>query len=138
MERTRGLLGALTAVAAVAAAGSLYFSLGLGLNPCDLCWYQRILMYPLVVILGVATLDRDATAWRTGLPLSALGAVAAAYHSYLQAASGGSGACTADGGCAVILWSAAGGTLTIPRLSLLAFAALTVGLIALARSERRG
>ncbi len=47
-------MAALTVVAGVATAGSLYFSEVLGLVLCDLCWYQRILMYPLVVVLGVA------------------------------------------------------------------------------------
>ena len=59
-----------TLLAAVATAGSLFFSLGLGLVPCELCWYQRILMYPLVVVLGVATVELRPAVWKTALPLS--------------------------------------------------------------------
>ena len=46
-------------VAAVATAGSLYLSEVANFTPCTLCWYQRIAMYPLVVLLGIATWRRD-------------------------------------------------------------------------------
>ncbi len=42
-----------------------------GYIPCVLCWYQRIAMYPLVVILGVAVWRRDAQVWRTVVPIAA-------------------------------------------------------------------
>lgn len=131
MNRTRILLGVTTAVAFVATAGSLFFSLGLGLQPCELCWYQRILMYPLVVVLGVATLDGDDRVWRTALPLSTVGAIVAAYHSYLQVNPDIGGVCGVGGGCAAILYPMAGGLLTIPRLSLVAFLLVTAGLLVL-------
>jgi disulfide bond formation protein DsbB len=127
-------LAALTLVAAVATAGSLWFSLGLGLVPCRLCWYQRILMYPLVVVLGVAAVEGRAGVWRTALPLAGLGTVVAAYHSYLQVAPGGGTTCSLGGhSCVTIQYTLAGGLLTIPRLSLVAFVALTVGLAWTAR-----
>ena len=117
VDRTRVLLGVGTLVAAVATAGSLFLSLGLGLVPCDLCWYQRILMYPQVVAFGVAAFEGRATAYRTVLPLAVPGAALAAYHSWLQVASGGR--CTVGGACASVQLRAAG--LTIPNLSLVAF-----------------
>ena len=46
-------------VATVTTLGSLYYSEHAGFMPCELCWYQRILMYPLVIVLGVAALRRD-------------------------------------------------------------------------------
>ena len=46
-------------VALLATAGSLYFSEVANYLPCTLCWYQRIAMYPLVLILGIAVLRRD-------------------------------------------------------------------------------
>lgn len=128
----RHLLASGTVVAVVASTGSLYFSLGLGLIPCELCWYQRILMYPLVVVLGVATIERRPAVSRTALPLSVLGVGVAAYHSYLQVAPGG-GTCSLGGGCTAIQWSALGGVLTIPRLSLLAFVLVSLGTVAAAR-----
>jgi len=60
-------------VAVIATLGSLYFSEVRGFIPCELCWYQRILMYPLAVILGVAAFVEDDKCKRYVLPLSVLG-----------------------------------------------------------------
>ncbi len=127
----RSLLTAVWVVALVATCGSLFLSLGLGLIPCRLCWYQRILMYPLVVVLGVAVVDRDHAVWRTALPLSALGTVVAAYHVVLQLYPSLESGCSIGGGCAVVRYSMLDGLLTIPRLSLTAFVLITLGLLAL-------
>ncbi|MFD1570545.1 disulfide bond formation protein B [Halorubrum laminariae] len=135
MSETTVWLSAATLVATVATAGSLWFSLGLGLTPCDLCWYQRILMYPLVVVLGVATVERRAAVSRTALPLAGLGVVFSAYHSYLQATTA---QCSLGGPCASVQWQSPVVGLTIPNLALVAFvaiAALSVG--AWLRVERR-
>lgn len=132
----RPLLAGATAIAGVATAGSLWFSLGLGLVPCELCWYQRILMYPLVVVLGVAALERRPGVWRTALPLALPGLGLAAYHSYLQASTVACGLGT--GGCAAVQWRAPVVGLTIPNLSLLAFALVTACLgVVLARERAR-
>src|SRR3989304_345409 len=56
--------------AVIARAGSLYYSEVAGSPPCEYCWYQRIAMYPLVVILGVAMLRRDRGGHRYVLPLA--------------------------------------------------------------------
>lgn len=137
MMHSRPLLLGTTIVASVATAGSLFFSLGLGLVPCELCWYQRIFMYPLVVVLGVAALDDNDHVWRTGLPLSALGTSVAAYHSYLQVNPAIGAVCGVDGGCTAVLYPMAGGLLTIPRLSLVAFLCITIALVVLWRRPGR-
>ena len=67
-------------VALVTTAGSLYYSEHLGFIPCELCWYQRILMYPLVIVLGVGWLRKDARAWITAVPFVLLGAPLSLYH----------------------------------------------------------
>lgn len=121
-----------TLVATVATAGSLYFSLGLGLVPCELCWYQRILMYPLVLVLGVAAIENRRRVFLTALPLSALGTVVAAYHSWLQV-SDTTGTCSVGGGCSAIQYQVAG--LSIPNLSLIAFVLITVILVVTVRSQ---
>lgn len=134
----RPVLVGLTLVASVATVGSLYFSLGLGLVPCELCWYQRILMYPLVVVGGVAMLERRAAVWKTILPLSLGGVAVASYHVYLQVTPAAAGSCGIGGGCAAVLYPMLGGLLTIPRLSLVAFAlvsALGAGLAWLERGD---
>lgn len=126
-DRPRLLLAAATAVATVATASSLYLSLGLGLTPCRLCWYQRILMYPLVVVLGVAAAERRPGVVRTALPLAVPGAAIAAYHSWLQVSQTtcGIGAIS----CAQIQYRVLG--LTVPNLSLMAFVLVT-GLVVVA------
>jgi len=119
-------LAAGTLVAVVATTWSLYLSLGLGLVPCELCWYQRILMYPLTVILGVAALENRTRVYRTALPLSVLGAGIAAYHSWLQV-SGGSETCSIGGGCSAVQYQFLG--LSVPNLSLIAFVLVSLALI---------
>ncbi len=71
-------------VSLVATIGSMYFSDGVGLIPCLLCWYQRIAMYPLAVVLGVAFWRNDPSVWRFALPLPLIGFVISAYHVLLQ------------------------------------------------------
>ena len=71
-------------VALVATLGSLYLSEIRQIEPCMLCWYQRIAMYPLVIVLGVALLRRDGEVWKTALPLSLIGACTSAYHIAVQ------------------------------------------------------
>lgn len=80
----RLLLGIAWLAAGIATAGSLYFSQVVGFAPCVLCWYQRIAMYPLVLVLAVAAITADARAWRYGLPLSGAGLLVSAYHIALQ------------------------------------------------------
>ncbi|ELZ59793.1 MULTISPECIES: disulfide bond formation protein B [Halorubrum] len=123
-------LSAATAVATLATAGSLWFSLGLGLTPCDLCWYQRIAMYPLVVVLGVAAVEERPAVARTALPLVAVGLGLAVYHSYLQATLA---ECTVGGPCATVLWRSPLVGLSIPNLSLVAFGVLAVLLVGMRR-----
>jgi disulfide bond formation protein DsbB len=129
----RPLLAAGMLVAAMATAGSLWFSLGPGLVPCDLCWYQRILMYPLVVVLGVAAVESRPGVWRTALPLSVAGLVVAGYHSYLQATTTRCG--LGGGGCAAVQWRAPLVGLSIPNLSLVAFLLVTAVVVGVAVSR---
>ena len=128
-------LSSATLVATVATAGSLWFSLGHGLDPCTLCWYQRILMYPLVVVLGVATVEKRSTVSRTALPLAIPGLCLAAYHSYLQVTTN---SCTFGGPCAVVQWRSPVVELTIPNLSLIAFGLITVLLIGMQIFLKKG
>jgi disulfide bond formation protein DsbB len=67
-------------VALVTTLGSLYYSEHAGFVPCELCWYQRIVMYPLVIVLGVAWLRRDAKVWITVLVFVVVGAPLSLYH----------------------------------------------------------
>ncbi|WKZ83349.1 MAG: disulfide oxidoreductase [Acidimicrobiia bacterium] len=71
-------------MATVAMLGSLYFSEIAGFIPCEYCWYQRIAMYPLVVILAVGLIGRDERVHRYVYPLASIGALIAAYHYSIQ------------------------------------------------------
>jgi len=68
------------AVAAVSMAGSLYYSDVVGYPPCSLCWYQRIAMYPLVIMLAVAARRRMRSVRVYALPLVVGGAIIALYQ----------------------------------------------------------
>jgi disulfide bond formation protein DsbB len=121
-----------TFIAMLSTTGSLFFSLGLGLVPCELCWYQRILMYPLVVILGVATIELRPSVWRTALPLSVGGIILSGYHSVLQATST---TCSFTGACAAVQWQSPLLGLTIPNLSFIGFTLATVSILSVVISE---
>lgn len=130
----RRLLAGGTIVALVGTLGSLYFSEVMGLIPCELCWYQRILMYPLVVILAVATVEHYIGVWKMGLPLSILGTLVATQHTLLQAGIIPESADTCGIGCSGVDWQLS--ILTIPRLSLLAFLLITAVLLIVAFIDR--
>lgn len=67
-------------VAAVTTLGSLYYSEVVGYIPCDLCWYQRVLMYPLAVVLAVGVIRRDRAVLWYSAPFVVIGAPLALYH----------------------------------------------------------
>ncbi len=72
-------------LASVATLGSLFFSEVMGHPPCVLCWYQRICMYPLVLILPAGLFPFDRNIVRYALPLSLLGVLLAVFHLLLVA-----------------------------------------------------
>ncbi len=63
--------------------GSLFFSEVMQLPPCVLCWYQRIAMYPLVLIIGIGIITRDARMKIYALPFALIGLAIAIYHNLL-------------------------------------------------------
>ena len=70
-------------IATLATLGALFMSEIMGLAPCVLCWYQRIFMFPLVIILALGLFPFDPKVLRYALPLSAIGLVIAAFHILL-------------------------------------------------------
>ena len=71
------------ATALTGMAGSLFFSEVMDLPPCVLCWYQRIAMYPLVLIIGIGIATRD-TRWKIyALPLALIGLAVSIYQNLL-------------------------------------------------------
>ncbi|MGE8079704.1 disulfide oxidoreductase [Peribacillus loiseleuriae] len=110
------------AVSVIATLGSLYFSEIKQYEPCDLCWFQRIVMYPFTVILGIAVVRKDYRISLYTMILSGVGALISSYHYLIQkvsifgdhAVSCGRVPCTGQ----YINWF---GFVTIPFLALTAF-----------------
>jgi disulfide bond formation protein DsbB len=71
-------------VAAVATAGSLIYSEVVHFIPCRLCWYQRIAMYPLAIILLVGAIRREVVVRYYALPLALIGLGISIYHYVIQ------------------------------------------------------
>jgi len=122
-----------TAIAATATGGSLLLSEVAGYLPCALCWYQRIAMYPLVLIVGVAAVRGDREVWRTAVPLSAIGGAIAIWHILIEQNPGWGGPCDDTAPCTII-WVEELGFLTLPTMALIAFAA--IGVLTLAARSR--
>lgn len=114
-------------ISLVATLGSLYFSEIKFFLPCDLCWYQRIAMYPLVVILGIAAYYNDVKITKYVLPITIIGSLIALYHYMLEKIPGLASVkpCSKGIPCDVA-WINWFGFITIPFLSLLAFVSITI------------
>jgi disulfide bond formation protein DsbB len=122
-------------VAAVATLGSLYLSEVAHFPPCRLCWFQRIAMYPLVVVLAAAWRWRDVSARVAALVLAGLGLVVNLWHVAVEirpTLEGGS--CDPANPCS-LRWVEALGFWTIPRMATVAFL-LVLALLLLDRPRR--
>lgn len=122
------------AVALTATLGSLYLSEVAKYPPCILCWYQRIAMYPLVVILAVATLRRDRSVKWYVVPQALIGLGIAVYHYLIERFPDSvSFSCSADVPCSTV-WVWKFHFLSIPAMAGLGFA-LIITLVLLAGSS---
>lgn len=110
--------------------GSLYFQYILHFQPCVLCWYQRIAMYPLVVIIGVGILKKDNGFLWSALPLSIAGLLTAIYQNllYYHILPEAAAPCTLGVSCTTRYINLFG-FLDVPQLSLLGFAFVTILLL---------
>ena len=122
-------------VATLSTLGSLFFSEVMGLVPCELCWYQRIFLFPLVPLLLVGLFPLDLKVVRYALPLVIIGLLFTIYHGLLmmgiipeamQPCS--QGVSCSDKGMILFGW------LPIPLLSLIAFSTM-LGLLLIARKR---
>ena len=113
-------------VSIVATSGSLFFSEVLHFEPCKLCWFQRISMYPQVVLFAVALWVREYRAIiRSSAILSGIGAVIAIFHYTLQMSSNPAitdlAPCSLYGGSCTEYYILQFGYITIPMMALTAF-----------------
>ncbi len=116
--------------ALISMLGSLFFSEIMKLPPCVLCWYQRILLYPLVAIIAVGIIRKDKGVPYYVLPLTIIGLFIATYHNllYWKILPESYAPCAAGISCTtkLIEWF---GFVTIPFLSFLSFAIITACMI---------
>ena len=123
-------------VALVATLGALFVGEVLHQAPCYLCWHQRAFMFPLAVVLGIATWRSDAGVAVYGLPLSLIGWLIATTHLLLYwnviprtiEPCGSGPSCTGNN-------MAIFGSIPLPLLSFLAFTLIAAGLITLIRGR---
>lgn len=125
-------------VAVTATLGSLYFSEIRGYIPCELCWYQRILMYPLSIILGIAAYTNETKLRKYVLTFSIIGGSISIFH-YMEQKIPGFAAikpCTSGVPCSAqyINWF---GFVTIPFLALIAFILITILMILTKPGDQR-
>lgn len=132
-ERAWKLIFGAWIVAAAATLGALFFGEVMQLPPCSLCWYQRIFIFPLALILPIGLFPLDRKVVRYALPLAVLGGMIAAFHLLLVAGviPESLKPCSQGVPCSekVIEWF---GFVTIPLLSAAAHATVIV-LLTLAR-----
>lgn len=122
-------------VALTSTLGSLYFSEIANFTPCTLCWYQRIAMYPLAIVLAIAAARRDVAQRIYVWPVALVGAVVSSYHvlieRYPSLESGG--ICSLSVPCTQV-WFRQWGFITIAYMALTGFVLIAL-LLALPRSE---
>jgi disulfide bond formation protein DsbB len=117
-------------IALFSMVGSLFFSEVMGLQPCILCWYQRIAMYPLVLILGIGIVLQDSSVPLYALPFAVIGLIISAYHNllYYGVIPEAITPCTEGVPCNAVQLELFG-FLTIPLMGLFSFTLLTVTLL---------
>jgi disulfide bond formation protein DsbB len=120
-------------VALIATAGSLFYSEIAGFEPCKLCWFQRIFMYPQVILFGIALWKKNETlAVYNSIALSIIGGLIAGYHYLVQIGAAPALPCSAVGysaSCAqrfVMTF----GYITIPMMAFTAFMLIIVFMFA--------
>ncbi|GIO13357.1 disulfide bond formation protein C [Cohnella xylanilytica] len=124
-------------VSLVATGGSLFLSEVMRYIPCDLCWFQRIFMYPLVLLLGRAALRDDRGMAGYALPLGVIGGLFSLYHYMEQMVPGMARIVPCRSGVPCnedyLDWF---GFITIPLLALIAFVLITVFLLFVRKAEK--
>jgi len=129
------LLGAI--IAGVSMAGSLYYSEIAEFIPCKYCWYQRIAMYPLVLILGMAAARRDYFSRLPALTLAVIGLGWSTRHWTVQKWPGSGGSCSVTVPCSTPYVDWKYGFITIPWMAGSAFALIITLLAINSRMERQ-
>jgi len=117
-------------IACISTGGSLFFSEVIGYPPCVLCWYQRIAMYPLVLIFLVGLCPFDKKVFKFAMPLVGSGWFIALYHNLLhyKIVPESASPCREGVSCSDV-WINWLGFITIPILSFTAFTLIFILLL---------
>ena len=124
-------------IALLATLGSLYFSEILKFTPCVLCWYQRICIYPLVVILFVGIIRKDRNMAYYVLPLSIIGTLISLYQNllYYKVIPEALAPCITGVSCTTQYINYFG-FISIPLLSLIALVIITIAMMYYAKYSK--
>lgn len=115
-------------IALAATLGSLFYSEIAEFPPCDLCWFQRIFMYPLVVLLGLAWVKKDKRISFYSLPLAMIGLIFSVYHNYIYYTAKESNFCSIINPCTQ-KYIVGFDYISIPFMALIAFIAISLLLL---------
>lgn len=111
-------------------AGSLYYSEFIGFEPCKLCWYQRIFLYPQAILLAIGLIKKHSHIANYCILFSFFGALLAGYQSLTQAELASGTVCLASGISCNQIFVMQFGFITIPIMALTAFLLIIVLLLA--------
>lgn len=115
-------------VALLASGGSFYYSGIAGFDPCHLCWFQRVFMYPQVIILGLGLFKKDNSAIDYSLALIGVGTLISLYHNYIYYSAAPSIICSISSPCTEVFFTGFH-YISMPLMSLTAFLMMAVLLI---------
>jgi len=107
-------------VALLATLGSLFYSEIAGYNPCKLCWFQRVFMYPQAILFGTALIRKAKNIFYYSVPLSLIGLIIAVYH-YISQIMEYSSTCGTEGVACTVKYTFHFGYITIPMMAVTAF-----------------
>jgi disulfide bond formation protein DsbB len=126
----KNILYAAFTIALAGTAGSLFLSEVLHWTPCVLCWYQRIMLYPLVIIFAAAIIKDIGNLEYIVLPMTGIGMLVALYHNLLQyhIISEKLAPCSVGASC-ITLYHFWFNFLTLPLLSFITFTAIAILMI---------
>ena len=111
-------------ISLLATGGSLFYSQVAGFPPCELCWFQRIFMYPQVIILGLALLKKESRILDYSLALASAGTLISLYHNYIIYAAVKSNTCLLSAISCTTKVVLGLDYVTIPLMALTAFVAI--------------
>lgn len=126
-------------IALVASLGAIFIGEVLGQEPCNLCWYQRIAMFPLALTLGLACLYNDFSIRRYALPLAIAGGAVALWHTllYVGLISEAIVPCSVNGPSCTDANMTILGVIPLPMISLASFIVIALMLIRIPTMTKR-